>query len=122
MNRLLVTTLAVGALALTGCSTDTAARDDKLTSGDAAAQSDVRHAVPVIERCYADGDNEYPTAVRAATGTVTLLCGSVSETIHLSGRDALTYTPRGSEFTIEVAAAGGHTYSYDSSTGKVTKR
>jgi type IV pilus assembly protein PilA len=100
-----------------------------------AAASDTRNAIAVIEQCYADGGNAYPTGpvtVGPTTLTGTIACGASptlgSGTINVSSGDTLTYSfvaaagAVADHYTISTKAGspGDKTYQYDSSTGQTT--
>jgi len=90
-----------------------------------AAQSDVRNAVVVVEQCYTDNANTYPSAGTQASGVMTFT-GCTSGKANVSDGVTLTYTPTGTptvtSYTIAGKhASGGATYTYDSATGKTVK-
>ncbi len=88
-----------------------------------AAASDTRNAVAVIEQCYSDNGNTYPTAATADPGGASYsLTGCATGKLNVSSGDTLTYTLTGSTYTIAVKAGspGDKTYTYDSSTGQTT--
>jgi type IV pilus assembly protein PilA len=94
---------------------------------DKAAESDTRNAVTGIEQCYTNNSNAYPASAASASNgaAVTLTCGTDNVTLNVSDGNKLTYT-KGSgttaTYTVAVANADtGHTYTYDSSTGKIVK-
>ncbi len=94
-----------------------------------SAQSDVRNAVTTIEQCYVEAGNAYPSATitvgSAQSYTYSLTCGSNTEHLNVSPNNTLVYTPVGgppaTSYTIAVTNSGTtKTYTYDSTTGKIT--
>lgn len=90
-----------------------------------SAASDTRNAIAVVEQCYADGGNAYPTAVVTIdTGTGTITCGTgagaATGTINTSPGNSLTLTPGTNSYVIETTAGspGNKKYKYDSATGQ----
>lgn len=97
---------------------------------DKSAASDVRNAVTGVEQCYTNNSNAYPASGTSASNgaAVTLTCGSNAAdnvTLNVSDGNKLTYTKGvGTTATYTVAVQNSdtsHTYTYDSSTGKVVK-
>jgi type IV pilus assembly protein PilA len=102
---------------------------------DRSAQSDLRNAIPVLQQCYSENANAYPAAVAASfgganpadmTGTVTLTCGTSTESMTLSDQSHASYTLAANVYTLKVWNTNGksHTdlasaYSYTSNTGGV---
>ena len=87
-----------------------------------SAGSDTRNAIAVIEQCYADNSNAYPTAITAVGDPVTsyTLTGCTGAQLNVSPGNTMTYTPAGSSYKIATLAGspGSKTYSYDSSNGQ----
>jgi type IV pilus assembly protein PilA len=90
---------------------------------DRSAQSDLRNAIPALQQCYSENGNAYPAGpafVGTATdytGTVTLTCGSDTETINLSAQTHMTYTPAivapattAASYTLAVWNTGGKSH------------
>jgi type IV pilus assembly protein PilA len=98
---------------------------------DKSAASDLRNAIPVLNQCYSESANAFPTtAITDQTGNQTLNCPDAThtETINLSDQSHMTYTPdaTGSSFVLKVWNTGGKAhsnatdaYSYDSTAGGV---
>jgi type IV pilus assembly protein PilA len=103
---------------------------------DRSAQSDLRNAIPALQQCYSENANTYPapaTALAAAgtvptdmTGTITLTCGSDTETVTLSDQSHASYSLASNVYTLKVWNTGGksHTtlataYTYVSDSGGV---
>jgi type IV pilus assembly protein PilA len=89
-----------------------------------SAMADVRNAVTTIEQCYTEMGNDYP-ATTSGTGSVTLTCtGGSNQTINLSAGNTVTYTRVAGppvSYTVAVTNSDtGKTYTYTSSTGKIT--
>ncbi len=89
-----------------------------------SAESDVRNAVTAVEQCYTEMGNDYP-ANAAGTGAVTLTCtGGTNQTINVSSGNTLTYTRIAGPplaYTINVVNGDtGKSYTYTSTTGKIT--
>jgi type IV pilus assembly protein PilA len=95
-------------------------------SENKSAESDVRNAVSAIEQCYTENSNTYPPAqASAADGAdLTFTCGTATETAVVSSKNQLTYSgPTGSPAHYTVVGKNsdtGQTFTYDSSTGKIT--
>jgi type IV pilus assembly protein PilA len=90
-----------------------------------SAQSDARNAVSAIEQCKADNSSTLPAAPVAApaSGTSeTLISCTPSETMVVSSGNTLTYTPDlvNGTYSVAVAGANGVTYTYLSTTGKIS--
>jgi type IV pilus assembly protein PilA len=94
-----------------------------------SAASDTRNAIAVVEQCYADGGNTYPTGLTVTgSSTVaqsTITCGAAggpqgSGQINVSPGNSLVLAVTGSTYTIETTAGspGDKKYKYDSSTGQ----
>src|SRR5690242_186844 len=49
-----------------------------------SAQSDVRSAITTIEQCYTDNSNAYPASATSTGNTLSLTCGTTTETVNLS--------------------------------------
>ncbi|MDT4918692.1 MAG: type pilus assembly protein PilA [Pseudonocardiales bacterium] len=103
---------------------------------DRSAQSDLRNAIPALQQCYSENANAYPAATSAAwggvasvadmTGTLTLTCGTDTETVTLSDQSHASYALAGNVYTMKVWNTGGksHTaigsaYTYASDAGGV---
>jgi type IV pilus assembly protein PilA len=89
-----------------------------------AAQSDVRNAVTVIEQCYTDNANKYPTALALdTTGKSYDVTGCTNGKVNVSDGVTLTFVaPSGTTYTVEgTHRDGGAKYKYDSATGQTTK-
>ncbi len=96
-------------------------------AADKAAQSDVRNAVVVIEQCYSDNANTYPTAGAQVNAGDNLTFTGCDSTVNASDGVTLSYSftpdPNGGPGTYTVDGNnknGKETYTYDSSTGKTT--
>jgi type IV pilus assembly protein PilA len=92
---------------------------------DKSAASDTRNAIAVIEQCFSDNNNTYPTAMTAATdGSNSMdLTGCAGGKVNFSQGNTMTYTPpSGSVASYKIATKAGNpgskTYTYDSSTGQ----
>jgi type IV pilus assembly protein PilA len=89
-----------------------------------AAASDTRNAIAVINQCYTDNGNTYPTGTTAGTGNSLALTGCSTGVINYSPGDTVTYTPVSTTgFTIATKAGspGSDTYTYSSATGQTVK-
>jgi type IV pilus assembly protein PilA len=97
---------------------------------DRSAQSDLRGAIPALQQCFSENNNQFPTTGFTGVGkgdpALTLTCGTDSEVIKLSDQSFMTYTPTatGSSYTLAVWNTGGKShkdagsaYTYDSSAG-----
>ena len=93
-----------------------------------SAQADVRNAVTVVEQCYNDGGQTYPTTPAAAVVATTtsvpavFTCGTGSGTANVSPGNTLTYTApvaaTPNTYTIAVKNSdSGKTYTYNSTSG-----
>src|SRR4051812_30209679 len=67
-----------------------------------SAQSDVRSAVTVIEQCYTDNANAYPTAGTQASAGANLTFTGCTAVVNASDQVVLTYTPTGTPVTSYV--------------------
>ena len=89
-----------------------------------SAQSDTRNAIAVIEQCYADNANTYPTAIVGVGTPVTsyTLTGCTGAQINVSPGNTMAYTVATGTYTIAATAGspGNKTYTYNSSTGQTT--
>jgi len=90
---------------------------------DKSAASDTRNAVAVIEQCYADNGNTYPTAIvqdPAAGSTDYTLTGCSTGKLNYSPGNSMTYTTVTGGYQIATKAGdpGSKTYTYDSTTGQ----
>jgi type IV pilus assembly protein PilA len=90
-----------------------------------SAQSDARNAVSAIEQCYTENSNTYPASQTGASGAdLTFTCGSETEKAVVSSGNTMTYTLGTStpvSYTVAVKNSDtGKTFTYDSSTGKLT--
>jgi len=84
-----------------------------------SAKSDLRNAIPVIEQCYADNANAYPTAAAQAANTVTFT--GCAGTVNMSSGNTFTYAIAGTAYTLTaVNSDGGQLYTYKSATGQIT--
>jgi type IV pilus assembly protein PilA len=90
-------------------------------------QSDVRNAVSALEQCYAENANAYPAAQTstAAGADLSFTCGTNTEKAVVSAGNTLVYSGPSSSSPISYTVAGtnsdtGKTFTYDSSTGKIT--
>jgi type IV pilus assembly protein PilA len=89
-----------------------------------AAASDTRNSIAVINQCYTDNGNTYPTAAAAGTGNALTLTGCSGGVINYSPGNTVTYTPVSTTgFTIATKAGspGSDTYTYSSATGQTAK-
>ncbi|MET0966395.1 MAG: prepilin-type N-terminal cleavage/methylation domain-containing protein [Nakamurella sp.] len=94
-------------------------------ANDAAAQSDVRQAISVLEVCNTEY-GKYPTATFAAVGTPTAAGTCITQTVNLSNGTQLTYTPVGTigvSYVIVGSNTGGtgESYCYNSKFGGQVK-
>ena len=91
-----------------------------------SAGSDTRNAIAVIEQCYADNSNTYPTAITASAGTPVpsyTLTGCAGAQLNVSPGNTMVYTPAGtSSYTIATTAGspGSKTYSYNRADGQTS--
>jgi type IV pilus assembly protein PilA len=94
---------------------------------DKSAASDTRNAIAVLEQCYADNSNTYPTAIVAEGTPVTdyTLTGCTGAKLNVSPGNTMNYTPptaTTTSYTIATTAGkpGSKTYTYDSGTGQTS--
>ena len=90
-----------------------------------SAQSDARNAVAAIEQCKADNNGTLPASANDGTNKgvdVPLTDCTPNETIVVSGGNTLTYTANTSAgtYTVAVKDTDGDTFTYDSTTGKIS--
>jgi type IV pilus assembly protein PilA len=87
-----------------------------------SAGSDTRNAIAVIEQCYADNANTYPTAITAVGTPVTdyTLTGCSGAQLNVSPGNTMVYTPISGSYKIATTAGspGSKTYTYDSLDGQ----
>ncbi len=93
-----------------------------------SAAADTRNAIAVVEQCYADGGNAYPSgATITSTSTVverTITCGSgsnaASGVINVTPGNSLVLAVTTGAYTIETTAGdpGDKKYKYDSASGQ----
>jgi type IV pilus assembly protein PilA len=88
-----------------------------------SAGSDTRNAIAVIEQCYADNSNVYPTAIVAGTGTPIpsyTLTGCSGAQLNVSPGNTMTYSTASGAYTIATTAGspGSKVYTYSSATGQ----
>jgi type IV pilus assembly protein PilA len=93
-----------------------------------SAASDTRGAIAVVEQCYADGGNAYPSAATitatSALADRTITCGTganaATGVINVTSGNSLVLTPAAGSYTIETTAGdpGDKKYKYDSATGQ----
>jgi type IV pilus assembly protein PilA len=93
---------------------------------DKSAQSDARNAATALEQCYTDSGNSYPTGpTTTQSANFTITCGTSTETIVVTKGNQLTYAPVAgppASFTVAVYQTDTrHTFTYDSSSGKITQ-
>ena len=89
-----------------------------------AAQSDVRNAVVVVEQCYTDNTNRYPTAGAQNAGSTALEFTGCSAVANQSSGVTLTYTYTAASATYVLTGrhtSGGATFTYSSSTGQTIR-
>lgn len=114
--------LAVAACLLAAaCSSSGPATSPSERHDEAAANRDIAAAAKAIHRCWVDADHEYPASFANQTGAITLLCGSVSESLTVAHGGRLTYRTGHGGYLLTLRSAGGSTYAYDSKSGKTTK-
>ena len=94
-------------------------------ANDAAAQSDLRQAINVLEVCNMD-NGRYPTATITATSAATVAGSCTTQTINLSNGTQLTYTPVSSLGVSYVivgtnVSGSGESYCYNSKFGGQVK-
>lgn len=99
-------------------------------ANDAAAQSDLKNGINVLEQCNADKAT-YPTTVVQTAGTLTVVITTCTGTISLSSGTTLTYAARaGTPATVFVSyimvttnsSGSGKYYCYDSAVGGAVKQ
>jgi type IV pilus assembly protein PilA len=92
-----------------------------------SAASDTRNAIAVVEQCYADGGNTYPSAATitstSSTTERTITCGTGTVgtgVINVSPGNSLALALVSGGYTIETTAGspGDKKYKYDSTTGQ----
>jgi hypothetical protein len=79
---------------------------------NAIANTDLDKAVKAIKLCAQQNEGEYPPAVKNQPGTITMLCGPVSQSIQLTHGNRLTYRPRHDGFTVTITNPAGGTAVY----------
>ena len=87
-----------------------------------SAASDVRNAVSVVEQCYQDGGNTYPSGVvQTASGasSVAVSCGTANATVNVSSANSLSVAGVTNGYVIidKAGSPGDTTYCYDSTKG-----
>ncbi len=89
-----------------------------------SAQSDTRNAIAVVEQCYADNSNTYPTAITGVGTPVTnyTLTGCSGAQINVSPGNTMVYSVATGTYTVATTAGspGNKTYTYNSSTGQTS--
>jgi len=94
---------------------------------NSGAESDVHDAVAIVEQCLADSDGVLPGAPAGNGAQDTDLVFDCPDSTHqqtatVSAGDTLTFTAVGTDYKlIGTNATGGKTYTYESSTGKITQ-
>jgi type IV pilus assembly protein PilA len=87
-----------------------------------SAGSDTRNAIAVIEQCYADNGNAYPTAITGVGTPVSnyTLTGCSGAQLNVSPGNTMTYSVSGSSYTIATTAGspGSKVYTYTSADGQ----
>jgi type IV pilus assembly protein PilA len=93
-----------------------------------SAASDTRNAIAVVEQCYADGGNSYPSgATITATSTTaerTITCGTgatqATGVINVTPGNSLVLAVASGAYTIETTAGdpGDKKYTYSSASGQ----
>ena len=87
-----------------------------------SAGSDTRNAIAVIEQCYADNANTYPTAISGVGTPVSnyTLTGCTGAQLNVSPGNTMTYTVASGAYTIATTAGspGSKVYTYSSATGQ----
>jgi hypothetical protein len=81
---------------------------------NAIADTDLDKAVKAIKLCAQQNEGEYPPAVKDQPGTITMLCGPVSQSIQLSPGNRMTYRPKHGGFTVTITNRAGGTVVYPS--------
>ena len=92
-----------------------------------SAASDTRNAVPVVEQCFTDNANTYPTA-GVQTGQTMAFTGCANGVANISSGNTMTYVytagTGGAAATYTIATKsndGGATYTYTSTSGQTVK-
>lgn len=90
-----------------------------------AAASDTRNAIAVIEQCYADSANKYPTGTANGTGNTLTLTGCTNGKLNYSPGNTIVYAPPATgatTYSVKTTAGspGDKSYTYDSATGQTT--
>lgn len=95
-----------------------------------SAAADARNAVAAVEQCFTDNSNTYPISATQTNSVVTFAISSTvncATTSNVSSGNTLVYTYTAAagttpqKYTIAVKNADtGKTYTYDSSTGKIS--
>ena len=88
-----------------------------------SAASDTRNAIAVVEQCYSDGGNVYPTGTTTITSTTTpptITCGTATGTINVTPGNSLVLTAASGGYTIATTAGnpGDKVYTYPSTSGQ----
>ena len=119
--RRAVSLLVVAAMAV-ACTSEPSPAEKSAASQaarqNAIANADVREAVKAIKLCVRDSEGEYPPAIKKQSGTITMLCGSVSRSVHLSRGEYLTYAPKHGGFTVVITSRDGSKVNYDSTSSE----
>jgi hypothetical protein len=110
---LLAVVLLAGACTSSGPSAAEKSAASQAAKQNAVANTDLRKAVKAIKLCAQQNEGEYPPAVKNQSGTITMLCGPVSQSIHLSHGNRLTYHPRHGGLTVKITNPAGGTAVYD---------
>ena len=83
-------------------------------------KSDIRNAVVTEEQCFSDGGSYVGGTATTGGADISLLCGSVTETVKSSSGNKLTITvPTGTPATYVISGTNSdtsQTYTYTSST------
>jgi type IV pilus assembly protein PilA len=93
---------------------------------DKSAASDTRNAIAVIEQCYSDNGNTYPTAATLVDGSNAMdLTGCSGGKLNFTQGNTLVYTAPAAgatsyKITTKAGSPGSKIYQYDSSTGQTT--
>ena len=116
--RRAVALFVVAVLAVACTSEPSPAEKSSAAKQDSVAQADLRAAVKAIKLCVKDSDGEYPPAIKNQTGSVTMLCGPVGQSVQVSRGDHLTYAPKDGGFTLEITAPDGSKFNYDSTSSE----
>ena len=87
-----------------------------------SAGSDTRNAIAVIEQCYADNGNAYPTAITAVGNPVShyTLTGCSGAQLNVTAGNTMTYNLAAGSYTVATTAGspGSKVYTYTSSDGQ----